>query len=423
MSRYYDGGKAVDSGGFGCVFLPSLKCDNTPYDKSLISKLMINKDSDEEYQLIQQFNSRLKSIPNYTKYFLLNNFQLCHPSQITQEDLINYDDKCSALIENGITSSNINNNLQKIKTINMPFGGINVRKFMTKNEKKWVELNNSLIDLLKNGIMPMNKLNVFHGDLKSSNMLVNDNANVKIIDWGLSFIRDDIGIIPKNVTRPIHFNLPVSIVLFNKLMDEKLAMFFAKTNELTYENARMIVINFLEEYLKTHSDGHLKILMSTIERFNSFTSVLSKQNNKNPMDYVVDYIAEVLYKYTVNKTFNKLAYLNEVYLKNIDIWGFLTVYLDFFDIIYDKKKFGSKEMAFLGKIKKIFMETLFLNSTTPINILNLIPKLMNLNTDLKKITSSAKGGKRTRRNIRSGRNKKSKRRKNKSKKNVSRKIK
>ena len=42
-----NGGKAIDSGGFGCIFLPSLRCENSSQNKSFISKLMLNKYSDD----------------------------------------------------------------------------------------------------------------------------------------------------------------------------------------------------------------------------------------------------------------------------------------------------------------------------------------------------------------------------------------
>ena len=120
----FNGGKAIDSGGYGCVFLPSLKCSNSnnySHDKSFISKLMVNKDAEDEYNLIQQFNKKLKFIPNYANYFLLNNFEICNPSQLMPDDLVNYNSECSTLIEQGITSSNINSKLNKIKTINITF--------------------------------------------------------------------------------------------------------------------------------------------------------------------------------------------------------------------------------------------------------------------------------------------------------------
>ena len=40
------------------------------------------------------------------------------------------------------------------------------------------------------GVLPMNKLNCFHGDIKDGNILVNTEDNsidTRLIDWGISF--------------------------------------------------------------------------------------------------------------------------------------------------------------------------------------------------------------------------------------------
>lgn len=394
------GGKAIDSGGFGCVFSPSLSCKNSINNSQNISKLMLNKYAEEEYNLIQQFNNKLKSIPNYTNYFLLNNFEICNPSQLMPDDLVNYDSECGNLIDEGITSENINTKLDKMKTINMPYGGINIRKFIKNNfnSADLIKLNNSLINLLQNGIIPMNNLNVFHGDLKSSNMLADKqsdgNVSVKIIDWGLSFICEGLNDIPENVMRPIHFNLPVSIIVFGNSFNSKLTEFISKNPNWTQQNAKIFTAMFLNDYVKRKNKSHLNILVRTIKEFNSITNVISKKNTKNPTDYILDYITEIVYKYTKNGQFNKLAYLKQVYLKNIDVWGFLTSYLDFYEIISEKKRKTSNDLSLMGKIKKIIMETLFLNSVTPINVPNLIDKLVDLNANFQKMgtTTMMKGG-------------------------------
>jgi hypothetical protein len=155
-------------------------------------------------------------------------------------------------------------------------------------------------------------------------------------------------------------------------------------------------------------------------------NILSRQFNKKSTNYILNYISEVIYKYTKNGVFNKLEYLNQVYLKNMDIWGFLTTYLDFYDVVNDKKKISSQDKFFLEKIKKIIMETLFLNSTIPINVPNLIDKLRDLNFSFSKITKNIVGGKKNMINnknykMKSIRKKYNKTRKNKTRKNKIRK--
>jgi hypothetical protein len=404
-----NGGKAIDSGGFGCIFLPSLRCENSinTQNNSFISKLMLNKDTDEEYNSIQKFKEKLKYIPNYKKYFLLSDIKVCKPSQLSSDDLENYNSKCTTLIEQGITSSNINTNLDKVKTMNMPFGGINIKKFIKHNfnSADLIKLNNSLIKLLSDGIIPMNRMGVYHGDLKSSNMLADKssdgNINVKIIDWGLSFIHENIREMPKYVKRPIQFNLPVSVVLFNASLQEKLNTFLSVNPEWTMKNVKIFTARFLNDYIKTRDNSHLMILLRAIDDFGSLNSILTRQFDKNPTNHILDYVSEALYKYTQNGIFNNLAYLNQIYLKNMDIWGFMTCYLDFYDIISDKKKLNSGDKTFLGKIKKIIMEILFLNSSTPINVSILVDRLMDLNSIFPKLSFSEKiGGKKNIKSIR-----------------------
>ena len=43
-----DGGAAIASGGFGCVFRPSIKCKNKKNKKNTVSKLMIKELADRE---------------------------------------------------------------------------------------------------------------------------------------------------------------------------------------------------------------------------------------------------------------------------------------------------------------------------------------------------------------------------------------
>ena len=67
------GGQLIASGGFGCVFYPSLKCENQDFtDNNTISKLMTTKHAQDEYKQINKYKNILKVIPNYDKYFLLN---------------------------------------------------------------------------------------------------------------------------------------------------------------------------------------------------------------------------------------------------------------------------------------------------------------------------------------------------------------
>ena len=129
------GGKVIGSGGFGCIFEPSLQCEGEIPDNQnqKLSKLMISKYATDEFNQIQKYQSILRVIPNYEDYFLLNDFKLCKPSKLTKLDLQGYGKKCKALNKKGITTSNINKSLDQLLAMNMPNGGIDVEKFVERH--------------------------------------------------------------------------------------------------------------------------------------------------------------------------------------------------------------------------------------------------------------------------------------------------
>jgi hypothetical protein len=108
------GGKVLASGGFGCVFEPALQCENKKNrETGKISKLMINKYAQQEYDLINSIKQQLDDIPNYQDYFLLDGATLCRPKEITESDLGDFDKKCSALKKDKITKNNIDARLNE----------------------------------------------------------------------------------------------------------------------------------------------------------------------------------------------------------------------------------------------------------------------------------------------------------------------
>ena len=174
------GGNALTSGGFGCLFKPALKCKNTnfEYDPNLVTKLMTKKHANDEFNQIQTFKSILEHIPNYQNYFLVDGFSKCEPAELTADDLKDFDENCKALKKKNFTETNINYNLNKILALNMPDGGIDVDDYIMSIKDKtslanfYINLNTSLVNLLVNGIEPMNKEYLYHCDVKGSNILV-----------------------------------------------------------------------------------------------------------------------------------------------------------------------------------------------------------------------------------------------------------
>ena len=140
-----DGGMVIGSGGFGCVFQPSLQCDdkdkNTTSSKKKITKLMTKQNAVEEYNIIKDFRSRLKKIKGYDKYFLLKNVSMCNKvKRLTKKDLKGYTKRCKSLIKKNITSKNINSSLDKMSAITMPHGGIDLSKYSVGNINNYLSM-------------------------------------------------------------------------------------------------------------------------------------------------------------------------------------------------------------------------------------------------------------------------------------------
>jgi serine/threonine protein kinase len=413
-------GKPIDSGGFGCIFKPHLNCENeaVPYDKrqkmKMLSKLMTNDHAEEEYDLIQGLHDKIKDIPNYEDYFLLHNINICRPGKFDTNDLDLFDKKCKPLVKNKIKSKNIHNNLDKIQMINMPYGGKNVEKYINSIDlagPELVDLNNALIDLLNNGIIPMNDVGVFHCDIKDSNVLVGEDGQCRLIDWGLSFIEDqETDPIPEAIQRrPFQFNVPFSNILFAEELINMYSDFLLEKNGIIeYYDIRTFVMNYITKWNEIRGEGHYNVILQI------FTQFMENDLKQNPDDveeilkheftnyYIINYISDILSRYTNNGKLYLHDYLTEVYLKNIDIWGFLVIYLVFTEKIYKLDAQNKEETELFNAIKDIFIKYLYTNAIEPINIEALTEDLTNLNKYFeyvdfeKKITTVAVGGKRKR---------------------------
>jgi hypothetical protein len=395
------GGKVIASGGFGCIFEPALKCENLDIiGHDQISKLMTIKHSKDEFKQIQKYKRILSVIPNYHNYFLLDNFQLCKPTALTKNDLKGYQQKCKALRKKGINAKNINKSLDQVLAINMPNGGIDVDSFVKIyfTSSNIARLNNSLIKLLVNGIIPMNKLNVYHCDIKDGNVLVKStetDLETRLIDWGLSFVFEQTqdGISRKIYRRPFQFNVPFSSVLFNKDFIILYNNFLQLNLKPDYFQIREFVINYIFIWNDIRGPGHLSAINDIIKKLTikDLTAIKKNKIKEHFIEYdftyyyIVEYLSKILEKYTNNGTLHLMTYFQNVFLKNIDIWGFTMIYIVFYEHLYSFfNELNQYQMEFILKIKYIIIHFLYENPIEPIDISSLVNELTNLNKVIEK---------------------------------------
>jgi hypothetical protein len=90
-----------------------------------------------------------------------------------------------------------------------------------------------------------------------------------------------------------------------------------------------------------------------------------------------------VYKYTdiENKNFNMQDYFKDVFLKSIDLWGFVFCYLPIITVMsYTKKeKLTNTDTKIYGKIKYMILQYLYENPLEPINPMNIKKDLEELN--------------------------------------------
>jgi len=389
------GGKVIASGGYGCIFEPALKCEGTTKRESnKVSKLMTDKHAIQEYEEITSVREKLEHIRNYEDYFLINNVTLCRPAKLTATDLALFGDKCSALPKDDINKDNINSKLDQVMSLNIPHGGEPVDDYIYRDGsyKKLYEVHTHLINLLKNGIMPMNNLHIYHSDIKDSNVLIDDEnrdgkgdsnyMKARLIDWGLTvnYAPGSTSKFPhpwKN--RPIQFNVPFSVVIFTDTFYNKYTKYLKDDGNVDDASLRPFVIDYLNEWMKERGAGHYKFINEIM--FLLYSSTLSSVSEGSKaavieaeitMPIIIDYIVDVLVHYTKFKadgSLNLREYLNDVYVKIVDIWGFINVYFPFLEMLANNyMKLSSNELKMFKQLQFIFNEYLYNPRHEPINM-------------------------------------------------------
>jgi serine/threonine protein kinase len=412
MKKNNKGGKVIASGGFGCVFDPALKCQGTTRrEKNKISKLMIERHALKEYEEILSIREKLKNILDYENYFLLTGTNICKPGKLTKSDLTSFKEKCSALPKEDIDKDNINSKLDEMMLLNMPYGGIRLDDYLFEEGsfRKIKRVNEKLIDLLKNGILRMNELNVYHSDIKDSNVLVeekNGEIKMRLIDWGLSveYEPSETTPFPRSWrNRPLQFNVPFSIILFTDDFYEKYSKYLKNGGQPDPDELRPFVIDYIHYWIDKRGQGHFKFIneIMTILFVRDIPDVPEKDKElviqtQFTMNYITNYIVEVLQFYTRFKkdgSLNLRDYLNDVFIHIVDIWGFICLYyplLSFLDENYNR--LNENQLGMFLLLKQMFIIYLYSPRTEPIDLDDLRSHLETFNRLIdNEITNTASG--------------------------------
>jgi serine/threonine protein kinase len=357
------GGKVIGSGGYGCVFRPALRCNGTRKRASkTISKLMLNKHVKREYMEITKYLPILQKIPNYKNYFIIEGANVCQPAPLTRQDLENFDTKCKVLRKRDINAKNINTNLDKLSSLNLQDGGIELGTYIYSGLSLdgMKDLNMRMIQLLVNGILPMNKYHVYHADIKEANIVVDTSKYVRLIDWGLSMYTASGKNIPSVLQgKPLQYNLPFSIILFNNTFKTMYSTFLKTTTHLDNNSIGGFLKGYVEKWNTKRGKGHIKTITSI------WSDITGKQNIQETI--IIPYLSAILLEYTRNGQFDTIGYFKNVFLKLVDLWGFIICYAAFLETEYKNEK-----------INNLIINYLYRTPTETINIEELVHDLKNL---------------------------------------------
>lgn len=396
------GGAVIGSGGFGCVFKPYIKCgkkrgmgalrdkikENKDNKPRLVSKILQKKHAQREYQTAQTFEAILKSVPNYRSYYIFP-YTMCRPGQFSKTDLVNVS-KCQRLFKKiNVTPFNINDDNEKILTLQLPDAGKPIGKLIgkLKSKKDFNIFNSKMVRLIKYAVKPMNRKNIIHYDIKDDNVLFKK-KNFQLIDWGISFIdtgeyddaynkMDDIDI-PDNIKRrPISFNVPFTNILSYADYKKPLNDLYRKNTNNKYTHilegdALQTADYIIADYSKKYKESHIPSVM-----FISKFVFPEKDKLYLLRHFLANAMNERFYSFNNNEPyFDMYKYYHTVLKHNIDIFGILMCYSRFFEELSFPSHLQNQVKS---KIVKMFKEIIFRFSTEKIEVDYLIKKIKKLN--------------------------------------------
>ena len=80
-----------------------------------------------------------------------------------------------------------------------------------------------------------------------------------------------------------------------------------------------------------------------------------------------------------------MTYFNTIFLKNIDIWGFVMIYVSLYEYLYSSfETLNEYQIQFIDKIKYIIIHFLYESPIHEINVSLLVDELTNLNSLINK---------------------------------------
>ncbi len=342
--------KVIAFGSSGCVFYPALKCNGIKASPHIVSKLMRNREANKEYENIMHIRSKVSEIPNYEDYFLLDVVK-CKPKPLTEAQLKELS-ICTSLF-----SEDINESINDFTVLNMQYGGQPIDDYIydSGSFEKIYHVHTGLAKLLVNGIIPMNKLNIYHCDIKDSNVLID--TKVMLIDWGLYVEYESNGSFPQIWrNRPLQFNVPFSIILFTDVFIQKYAIYKSEeSSEYNEAKLQQFVVKYVMEEIGAKHYDFIKEIMKLL--FLNSGQLEESEIETVTIEFIVNYIVKILVHFKEDWF---RIYLDNVYTKTVDIWGFIIAYYPILEVLSSSySKLSTREIKIFNQLQFIFVNYLY----------------------------------------------------------------
>lgn len=184
------GGKLVDTGGYSCIFYPSLRCKSSTIKPQgrMISKLMKKEEATHEYDISQ----KIRQIPLWQNYFSVAE-SICRMNSKQTDRDVKY--KCELTKENP---------LRELRLLQLSYAGKSITNYSLPREFNLLQFITHILEagalLLQHGII--------HFDIHAGNILLDTHQVPRIIDFNLS--KDVDNVIEEETIYEYSSNLEIS---------------------------------------------------------------------------------------------------------------------------------------------------------------------------------------------------------------------
>jgi hypothetical protein len=137
------------------------------------------------------------------------------------------------------------------------------------------------------------------------------------------------------------------------------------------------VLNYITKWMQERGAGHYKFINEIM--FVLFSKDIEDVSEKSKpkvieleftMPYIVNYITKILIKYSKFRSDGKInlrEYTDNVFIQNIDVWGFINVYFPILELLHHNySKLNNDEMEIFNILKGLFMN-IYVTSDKPID--------------------------------------------------------